>query len=60
MRVISVLQMQHTTLEEWRLLPPPGKNIGQVGSAMSHLWDWTLGYRTIHLPTGQEPSQGTQ
>ena len=42
MCVISVLRMQGTTLAEWQKLPRIGKNVGQIGPAMSSLWDWTL------------------
>ena len=46
MRVISVLRMQDTLLEEWRRLPKVGRFIGEIGSATSCLWEWTLTYRT--------------
>ncbi len=46
MRVTSVLQMKDFTLEEWRRLPKAGKHVGAAGQPMSHLWEWTLSYRT--------------
>jgi hypothetical protein len=50
MRVTSALLMSDFTLEEWRRLPRVGKTVGAVGPAMSGLWEWTLTYRTPHLP----------
>jgi hypothetical protein len=47
-RLISVLRMQVSTLDEWHRLPSPGRSIGPAGSPMSHLWEWTLTYRTPH------------
>jgi hypothetical protein len=46
MCVTSVLQMTDFTLEEWRRLPRVGKHVGAAGRPMSHLWEWTLSYRT--------------
>jgi len=48
MRLTSVLQMKDFTLEEWRRLPKVGKHVGAAGRPMSHLWEWTLSYRTPH------------
>ncbi len=48
MRLTSVLQMKDFTLEEWRRLPKVGKHVGAAGQPMSHLWEWTLSYRTPH------------
>ena len=45
MRVISVLRHEPSTMDEWRRLPPIGKNIGTIGAPTSHLWEWTLSYR---------------
>jgi hypothetical protein len=49
-RVISILRMQVSTMDEWRRLPPRGNFGGRVGPPMSGLWDWTLIYResSIH------------
>ena len=55
--VLSVLRMQLTTLEEWCQLPKRGKHIGVVGSPSSHLWDWTLTYRTPRTATESEHSR---
>ena len=41
MRVISILRMKAFTADEWRRLPAKGKLIGNVGSPMSSLWEWT-------------------
>jgi hypothetical protein len=46
-RLISTLQTKVFTLDEWRRLPTPGRNIGPVGEPMLHLWDWT---RTCTIP----------
>jgi hypothetical protein len=45
-RVISVLLMQHFTMDEWRCLPKLGRCIGPIGPSLSHLWAWT------HTSTG--------
>jgi len=50
-RVISVLRMKLTTLEEWRRLPKIGRHIGTTGQHMSNLWEWTRTYRECHTPT---------
>lgn len=50
-RVISILQMQDFTADEWRRLPKLGKNIGTVGSRTSHLWDWTHTYKKQTTPS---------
>jgi hypothetical protein len=60
MRVTSVLQMKDFTLEEWRGLPKVGKHAGAPGRPMSHLWEWTLSYRTPHSLTGSTSSQASQ
>lgn len=56
MRVICVLRMQPSTLEEWRRLPPIGKNIGVVGAATANMWEWTLRYRMPRLASESEHS----
>ena len=38
-RVISALRMQPFVLDDWRRLPSPGKLVGDIGKAMSQLWD---------------------
>ena len=55
-RLISTLQMTVFTLDEWRQLPTPGKNIGPVGAPMSHLWEWTRTCSTLLTNTEPEPS----
>ena len=44
-KVISLLQMQHSVLDEWRWLPKRVTTIGSTGQTMSNLWDWILIYR---------------
>ena len=60
MRVTSVLQMKDFTLEEWRRLPKVGKHVGATGEPMSHLWEWTLSYRTPRSPTESASLQALQ
>ncbi len=57
-RVISVLRMKRTTLEEWRRLPKIGAHIGTIGPPMSNLWEWTLIYRGSRTRTECESSPG--
>ena len=59
-KVISVLRMTHTTLDEWRRLPKIGAHIGTIGPPMSNLWEWTLTYRGSRTLTGCESSQASQ
>ena len=59
-KVISMLRMQHSTLDEWRRLPKRGKNIGSTGQAMSNLWDWTLIYRRCPTSGASDQSQDLQ
>ena len=49
-KVISVLRTKVSTTDEWRRLPQKGTMLGTTGAPMSHLWDWTLYYRTHHTP----------
>jgi hypothetical protein len=53
MHVISVLRMMPFTLDDWRQLPPAGKNIGIIGKSTWHLWEWTL---TFRVPTSKSGS----
>jgi hypothetical protein len=46
MQVTSKLQMKDSTLDEWWHLPKVRKHVGAAGLHMSHLWKWTLSYRT--------------
>ena len=57
MRVICVLRMQPSTLEEWRRLPKIGKNIGTIGVATAHMWEWTLRYRLPCISNESDPSR---
>ncbi len=60
MRVISILRTKHFLLDKWRRLPKIGSLSGTTGPNMSHLWDWTLTYRTHHSHGGSEPSLDLQ
>ena len=60
MRVISVLQMRDTGLDEWRRLPRIGAPIGNIGAPMSHLWEWSLSFRGSAMLQGSESSQDSQ
>ena len=44
-RVVSLLRMKPTTMEEWWKLPSAGKFIGTTGVVMLDLWEWTLTFR---------------
>jgi hypothetical protein len=50
MRVISVLRMRDSTLDEWRRIPKIGQFIGKIGAPMSNLWEWI---RTSNNPLTQ-------
>ena len=52
MRVISALRMTRISLGEWQRLPKIGRHIGQIGSNMSGLWEWTHTFRGHVIPTG--------
>ena len=60
MHVILILRTKHFLLDEWRRLPKIGSLTGTTGPNMSHLWDWTLTYRTHHSHGGSEPSLDLQ
>lgn len=60
MRVISLLRMQASTLDEWRRLPATGRHIGEIGRPTAHLWEWTLTYRESHTGSEQDCSQVLQ
>jgi hypothetical protein len=60
MRVISILRMRDSAMDEWRRLPKPGRPIGETGSPMSNLWGWTLSFRaspTAHKSDASAASQ---
>ena len=59
-RILSVLRMKHSTLEEWRRLPSHGKHIGDVGVPTSKLWEWTLSSRVPRSKNGSEACQDSQ
>ena len=60
MRVTSVLQMKDFTLDERRRLLKVGKHVGVAGHHMSHLWEWTLSYRTPRSLSESASSQASQ
>ena len=59
-RVLSVLRMQATTMEEWTRLPKVGELIGEIGSPSSNLWEWTLTYRMSHTKSESDASLGLE
>jgi hypothetical protein len=60
MQVTSVLQMKDFMLEKWWQLPKVGKHAGDAGLPMSHLWEWTLSYRTPRSRIESASSQASQ
>ena len=60
MRVISILRMQHSTMDEWRRLPRPGKRVSGTGVSTSRLWDWTLTFRKPSSDAANELLPGSQ
>ena len=55
-RVLSILRMRPTTLDEWRRLPATGKFSGEIGAASSQLWEWTLSFRRPRTGGGSDAS----
>ena len=51
MKLLSVMRMEVTTMEEWNRQGKIGKNTGEIGAPSSHLWEWTLSYRIPHFET---------
>ena len=41
MRVISVLRIEDSMLDEWRRIPRIGQYTGNIGQPTSSLWEWT-------------------
>lgn len=41
MKVISILRMTDSSLDEWRRMPKIGRSIGPIGVPTSNLWEWT-------------------
>ena len=60
MQVTSVTQMKDFTLKEWHRLPKVRKHAGAAGLPMSHLWKWTLSYRTPRSLIESASSQASQ
>jgi hypothetical protein len=56
-RVLSVLRMKHSSMEEWRRLPKKGQHIGVRGAPSSRLWEWTLTFRESDTGTESGASQ---
>jgi hypothetical protein len=57
MCVTLILRAKHFFLDEWQGLPKIGSLTGTTGPNTSHLWDWTLTYRTHRLHGKSEHSQ---
>jgi hypothetical protein len=57
MHVILILRTKHFLLDEWWQLPKIRSLTGTTGPNTSHLWDWTLIYRTHHLHGESKHSQ---
>ena len=56
MRVILILRMQASSLDEWRRIPKIGQHIGRTGAPMSNLWEWTRISNTLTTPSEIESS----
>ena len=56
-KVLSVLQMKVTTMDEWRRLPKAGTFTGDIGASSSHLWEWTLRFRESHSESKSDASR---
>ena len=59
MRVISLLRMRHSTLDEWRRIPLIGQTNGKIGAPMSTLWEWTQVCNSRGLQNGSGSSLDT-
>jgi len=59
-RVLSVLRMKHTSMEEWTQLPKRGRHIGEIGAPLSRLWEWTLNFRESPSDKEQPSLQDSQ
>ena len=61
-RVISILLMKGSGMEEWRRLPTPKPSTGASGKSIANLWEWTLTWRKKQLVSKQEHGscQGSQ
>ena len=57
MRVISILRMQVSSLDEWRRIPRIGQPIGRTGAPMSNLWEWTRISNTLTTPNEIDSSR---
>ena len=60
MKVCSVLRMQPSSLEEWRLLPKIGTHSTPIGAPSSDLWEWTLRFRKPPSTSASDASQDSQ
>jgi hypothetical protein len=56
MRVISVLRMTPSSLDEWHRIPRIGQHTGEIGAPTSHLWAWTRISNIPRIPSGSESS----
>ena len=57
MRVISLLRMQVSSMDEWRRLPKIGQHTGKIGVPTSGLWEWSIIYRTSATKNGLDCSR---
>jgi hypothetical protein len=57
MKVVCVLQMKPSSLEEWRRLPKIGRYIGPTGPALFGLLEWTHTWRVLPSKNNAECSQ---
>ena len=51
MKLLSVLWMGVTIMEEWNIPGKIGKHTGKIGAPSSHLWKCTLSYRIPQFET---------
>ena len=59
-KLLSVLRMEDTTMEEWTQPGAIGRHIGTIGVPTSHLWEWTLSYRIPHFENRSAASRDSQ
>ena len=51
MKLLSVLRMEVTTMEEWNRPVKISKHTDEIGAPSLHLWEWTMSYRIPHFKT---------
>ena len=60
MKVISILQMEHFEMGKWLQLKNSGKHVGKIGTTLSNLWEWIIGYRIPRTSKEFDASQASQ